>query len=113
MRTDAQGLLKAGLDLASLAWNDSAEAFGWSNENIHTYAVHQVSKVHTDSVTDLLGFDPQKVPTIYEEFGNIGPASVPTVLSKEVEAGSVTHGDRVLLTGMGSGINSSIFEVTW
>ena len=113
MRTDTQALLKAGLDLATVAWGDSTDAFGWTHEDVHTYAIHQVSKVHTDLLIDLLGFDGNKVPRIYPQHGNMGPAAVTTVLSKEVEAGNVKSGDKVLLTGMGSGINSSVFEVVW
>jgi 3-oxoacyl-[acyl-carrier-protein] synthase-3 len=64
-------------------------------------------------LVDLLKFDPERTPKIYPEFGNTGPASVPTVLSKEVDAGRVGSGDQILLVGMGSGINAAAFEVRW
>lgn len=112
-RTDSQGLLMAGLELAADGWAEAAMAFDWSTDEVDTFAIHQVSKVHTDMLVDLLKFDPERVPRTYPEFGNTGPASVPTVLSKEVDAGRVTHGDQVLLVGMGSGINAAAFEVRW
>ena len=69
--------------------------------------------IHTDMLIDRLGFDEDKVPRTYPTFGNTGPASVPTVLSKEVDAGRVLAGDRVILIGMGSGINAAAVEVIW
>lgn len=112
-RTDSQALLQGGLDLAEDGWAEAVEAFGWCIDRVHTFAIHQVSKVHTDMLTSLLKFDPERVPRIYPQYGNTGPASVPTVLSKEVNEGRVNHGDQVLLVGMGSGINAAAFEVLW
>lgn len=112
-RTDSQALLIGGLECAEEGWAEAAAAFGWCIDDVHTFAIHQVSKVHTDMLVDLLKFDPERVPRTYPEYGNTGPASVPTLLSKEVDAGRVTSGDQVMLVGMGSGINASAFEVRW
>ena len=60
-----------------------------------------------------LGIDPKKVMTIFNEHGNIGPASVPIVLSKLKEMGRLKKGDRVALLGIGSGLNCSMAEVEW
>ena len=43
--------------------------------------------------------------------GNIGPASIPFTLAREVD--SLRDGDRVLLMGIGSGLNASIVEILW
>jgi 3-oxoacyl-[acyl-carrier-protein] synthase-3 len=53
------------------------------------------------------------VLTIFGEHGNIGPASVPIVLSKLRELGRLKKGDRVALLGIGSGLNCSMAEVVW
>ena len=60
-----------------------------------------------------MGIDPKKVMTIFGEHGNIGPASVPIVLSKLREMGRLKKGDRVALLGIGSGLNCSMAEVVW
>jgi len=72
-----------------------------------------VSKVHTRAVCDTLGLDIDRFPLIYPEFGNIGPAGVPTVLSRSVQDGTVASGDRVMLMGVGSGINAAAAEIIW
>jgi 3-oxoacyl-[acyl-carrier-protein] synthase-3 len=112
-RTDSQALLIGGLECAEEGWAEAAAAFDWNVADVDLFAIHQVSKVHTDMLVDLLKFEPERVPKIYPQYGNTGPASVPTVLSKEVDAGRVTSGDQIMLVGMGSGINAAAFEVRW
>jgi 3-oxoacyl-[acyl-carrier-protein] synthase-3 len=75
--------------------------------------VHQVSKVHTESVIKAFGVDNQKVHRIFPHLGNIGPASIPTVLAKIVDQGRVQRGERLALMGIGSGLNCAMAEVVW
>jgi acyl-CoA:acyl-CoA alkyltransferase len=60
-----------------------------------------------------LGLDQDRFPSLYPRFGNTGPAGVPTVLSKAVDDGTVVDGSRVMLMGVGSGINAAAAEVIW
>ena len=113
MRTDTKGLLLAGLELAGTTWKEAASAFDWDTSAVDTYVIHQVSKVHTKAVADILGMEMAKFPLIYPHFGNIGPAGVPTVLSKAVADGTVTSGDSVMLLGVGSGLNIAMAEIAW
>lgn len=108
MRTDTKGLLDAGLDVSKLAWGD-AEAAGWLDAD--RYIIHQVSQVHTTMLCERLGIDMTKVPLTFPFLGNVGPASVPITLSREAD--SLEPGDRVILMGMGSGINAAATEIIW
>ena len=113
MVTDTRVLLSEGLKLASKTFQAAKIAFGWVASELDQFIIHQVSKVHTDSLVSLLGLDPQKVYAIYPEMGNIGPASVPIVLAKAAEIGRIKQGDRVALLGIGSGLNCSMAEIIW
>jgi 3-oxoacyl-[acyl-carrier-protein] synthase-3 len=113
MVTDTRILLSEGLKLASNTFQAAKIAFGWVASELDQFVIHQVSKVHTDSLVKLLGLDPEKVHAIYPEMGNIGPASVPIVLAKAVELGKIGRGDRVALLGIGSGLNCSMAEIVW
>jgi 3-oxoacyl-[acyl-carrier-protein] synthase-3 len=108
MRTDARGLMEAGLDLAEAAWQ-TADEFDWSS--CDRFIIHQVSRVHTSALCERLGIDQKKVPLSFPFFGNIGPASVPFTLAHEVDA--LMPGERVLCMGIGSGLNTAFCEIVW
>lgn len=113
MNTDATRLLTAGLEVAAATWKEAVDSFDWDPRGFDLYAVHQISKVHTRAICDTLNLDESCFPLIYPRFGNIGPASIPTVLSKAADDGRLRTGDRVVLMGIGSGINATAAEVLW
>ena len=88
----------------------SVEA-GWDWETCDRYVMHQVSAVHTRKLCDLLGVDMDLVPLTYPGFGNMGPAAVPYTLS--TVADEIADGERVLLMGIGSGLNCAAAELIW
>ena len=108
MRTDTKALLDAGTELAKLAW-DGANKDDW--QHVDLYVLHQVSKVHTEAMIDVLGLDATKVPMTFPTFGNMGPAAVPFTLATVQE--SLADGDRVLCLGIGSGLNAGVLELAW
>jgi 3-oxoacyl-[acyl-carrier-protein] synthase-3 len=110
MRTDLKGLLDAGLQLSEDLWTEAAADFDWAG-GMSRYIVHQVSKVHTKAMCDLFSIDSSLVPTTFPTRGNLGPASVPFTLATVQD--SLVDGDRVLLMGIGSGLNASCLEIAW
>ena len=113
MVTDTRMLLIEGLKLAQKTFVAAKQALGWVVEEMDEFVIHQVSQVHTAAFVKAFGIDPKKVLTIFGEHGNIGPASVPIVLSKLREMGRLKKGSRVALLGIGSGLNCSMAEVVW
>lgn len=116
MVTDAKALLVAGLELAAQTFEQAKATFGWIKDGIDQideYVLHQVSGTHTTSLAHVLKLETRKIMTIFPEFGNIGPAAVPIVLSKAAESGRINKGSRVALMGIGSGLNCSMAEVIW
>jgi 3-oxoacyl-[acyl-carrier-protein] synthase III len=110
MYTDLKGLLDAGLQLSEDLWAEATQEFDWAG-GMDRYVIHQVSQVHTAAICERLGIDPTRVPRTFPDRGNIGPASVPFTLA--AEAHHLVDGDRVLLMGIGSGLNASILEIAW
>ena len=113
MVTDTRSLLIEGIRLAEKTFKAASEQFGWKVEDLAQFVIHQVSQPHTKAFIKTLGIEPTKVMTIFGEFGSIGPASVPIVLSKLNELGRLKKGDRIGLMGIGSGLNCSMAEVVW
>jgi 3-oxoacyl-[acyl-carrier-protein] synthase-3 len=110
MRTDTAGLLTSGLKLAREAFDDALRD-GWEWTNCDRYVMHQVSKVHNEQLCELLEVDLSRVPLTYPLFGNMGPAAVPYTLS--TIADELQVGERVLLMGIGSGLNCAAAELRW
>jgi 3-oxoacyl-[acyl-carrier-protein] synthase-3 len=113
MVTDTRMLLIEGLKLAQKTWLAARQALGWVADEMDEFVIHQVSQVHTAAFVKAFGINPKKVLTIFNEHGNIGPASVPIVLSKLREMGRLKKGSRIALLGIGSGLNCSMAEVVW
>ena len=113
MRTDTRGLMTAGIALAKETYKEAADAFDWSDESVAHHVIHQVSRVHTRTLTDALTLDADKVPLLFPYFGNIGPAGIAITLSKEAEADRLTSGDRISLMGIGSGLNCAMADLAW
>ena len=109
MVTDSKGLLLAGLDVAEAAWKDAEADFDW--EDAQHYVMHQVSTVHCEAMIQRLGLDADLVPLTFPTRGNIGPAAIPITLAMYQDR--IERGDRVILLGMGSGINAAAAEIRW
>lgn len=109
MFTDARALLKGGLDLVLSAWRDARPEWDWSDMN--RYITHQVSAVHTDAIIKTAHLDRTRVPVTFPRYGNVGPASIPITLAEE--QATLRAGDRVLLMGVGSGLNTAMMELAW
>ena len=54
---------------------------------------------------------PDHFPTTLPRYGNMGPAAVPFTLAQHVD--SLQPGMRILLIGIGSGLNTSFAEISW
>jgi 3-oxoacyl-[acyl-carrier-protein] synthase III len=111
--TDTQSLLTHGVALAKRTWGRAVETLRWPLDSVDLFAIHQVSGPHTTELARAVGFDPSRAHPIYPEHGNVGPASVPIVLADADEAELLDAGDRVILGGIGSGLNCTVGAVIW
>jgi 3-oxoacyl-[acyl-carrier-protein] synthase III len=58
-----------------------------------------------------MGADVARFPMTVPTYGNMGPAAVPFTLAQHVD--QLQPGMQVLLMGIGSGLNTSLVEITW
>jgi 3-oxoacyl-[acyl-carrier-protein] synthase-3 len=109
MVTDSKGLLLAALEVAQATMKEAAEDYDW--DEMDHYIMHQVSTVHCGAMIEALNLKSERVPLTFPDRGNIGPAAIPITLALNVD--SISVGERVLLLGMGSGINAAVAEIRW
>lgn len=74
-------------------------------EDIDLFIFHQASKMALDSLTRLLGINPEKVFKNIAEVGNTVSASIPIALKDALGSGKLLPGHRVLLSGFGVGLS--------
>jgi 3-oxoacyl-[acyl-carrier-protein] synthase-3 len=109
MRTDTKRLFDAGLALAVATWRDAKAEFNWGG--IDWFVAHQTSVVHIGAMAAALGVDSDRFPLTLPNYGNMGPAAVPFTLARHMD--QLRAEDRVLLMGIGSGLNTSFAEIVW
>jgi len=113
MRTGSEELMKRGCALAGETWREAQSELGWSGADVDRFFCHQVGAAHSRLLFEMLGVDRAKDFTTYEFLGNMGTASWPITMAIASERGAVKKGDRVMLMGIGSGINCVMAGVEW
>ncbi len=112
METDSEHLLQAGISLLKNVWKQSSQETAWNLEKLKVIG-HQVGRIHEEQVLKALGLWEKRGLVSYPEFGNTGSAALPLTLALEADKGTMNKGDQLALIGVGSGLSSSIMELTW
>ncbi len=109
MHTDSRALFINGMALVKDAWQEAKSEFEWSG--MDAYIPHQTSTSHLRGLAKALELDNDRLAVSLVKHGNTAAAAVPFTLAQEVP--NLTKGDRVLLMGIGSGLNTSFTEIAW
>jgi acyl-CoA:acyl-CoA alkyltransferase len=113
MQTDSETLMREGIAVGKLAFDDFLAELGWQREDINKTFCHQVGKAHQKMMFESLGLDPQiDYPTL-EYLGNTGSVAAPMTAAIGIENGRLEKGDKAALMGIGSGINVIILGLQW
>ena len=113
METNTKELMRAGLEVSSVAWELFKKEMDWQESDITKYATHQVSLQHRMRLFELLQLNLDKDYPTYQILGNTGSVAAPMALALAAEEGFVNKGDRVGWLGFGSGINALMLGVEW
>lgn len=113
MKTDAPKILKHGMILTANAFQEAKKQLDWNVEDINEFAIHQISNVHMQTFQKQFNIEPGKVMPIIQKYGNMGPVSVPFIVSKLEIAERLTPGKMLRVVGSGSGLNCMVMDVLW
>ena len=79
---------------------------GWDfTKDIDHYVPTQVAKWINQSMSKELNFPMEKIVQVVEKYGNVGASNIPIALVELIESGKLKRGDKLLMTGVGVGIN--------
>lgn len=86
---------------------------GLTVNDIDLFVFHQASKMALDSLQRLLKISPDKVYRNVSDIGNTVSASIPIALKDAMDAGRLSRGDRVLVSGFGVGLSwaTAVLEI--
>src|SRR5699024_4104299 len=110
MRTDSAGLLESGIGLILDPWK-GANGAGLDCKRVHHAVPHQVSMVYTRNFAKITGVEMERIQVSCPDGGNIAAEAVPMTLANGQD--EMKPGERVLLMGVGSGLNTAMMEVQW
>jgi len=113
MQTDSEGLLRAGVELASATFGEFLDRVGWAVGDVSRVFTHQVGRAHRRLLYERLGLDLALDHATVDWLGNTGAAALPLTAALGAEAGQVQPGDRVAWLGIGSGLNSLMLGWDW
>jgi 3-oxoacyl-[acyl-carrier-protein] synthase-3 len=113
METESSKLISAAAVLGKQTWSDANEVLGWSKESIDHVFCHQVGRQVNEAFYNTLGLDHTKEFVIYPTRGNLVSAALPTAFAVGIKEREIQQGDKVVLTGFGSGLNSLFLGIEW
>jgi 3-oxoacyl-[acyl-carrier-protein] synthase-3 len=113
METESSKLIAAAAVLGSRTWLETSEVLGWGKDDVDHVYCHQVGRQVNDAFYNTLGLDYSKEFTISQNRGNLVSAALPTAFAIGVDQKGTKKGDKIVLTGFGSGLNALFLGIEW
>lgn len=113
METESSKLIAAAALLGGRTWRDTSETIGWSKDDVDHVFCHQVGRQVNEAFYNALGLDHSKEFAIYPTRGNLVSAALPTAFAVGIQEKGIAKGDKIVLTGFGSGLNSLFLGIEW
>ena len=86
---------------------------GWTWEQVDRLFLHQANRFILKTLRDNMNVPPEKMPIDMEDYGNTVSASLPIVLRRCWERGTLRARQQCVLVGFGVGYSWAATEVTW
>jgi len=113
MNTDAEQLMQHGIATAAGTWQQFQQELDWDHNSPDCVCTHQVGSAHRKLLYETLGLDPQRDFPTLEILGNVGSVSCPITTAIAAEQGKVSHGEKLAMLGIGSGIVCTMLGLEW
>jgi 3-oxoacyl-[acyl-carrier-protein] synthase-3 len=106
MNTDSERLLEEGIETGARAWELLHQELSWPQSEIEATVCHQVGNVHRRRMLERIGLTQERDFATFEQLGNTGSVALPTALGIGLHDDKLAGRSKVVLMGIGSGINS-------
>jgi 3-oxoacyl-[acyl-carrier-protein] synthase-3 len=89
------------------------ERMGWAPGDVDRLVAHQANRRILTATAEEIGITPERAVINVDRVANTSAASIPLALVDAVRSGTLTAGDRVLLTAFGGGATWGATALTW
>ncbi len=113
METESKKLISNAAKLGGRTWADFSESTSWSKEEIDHVFCHQVGKQVNSEFYKTVGLNFEKDRTVYETYGNMVSAAMPSSIITKAQEGLLKTGEKIVCMGYGSGLNSIFSGIIW
>jgi len=86
---------------------------GWKPKELQCVILHQANLRIIDSAVEDFEFERDRLLINVDRYGNTSAASIPLALDEAVKEGRIRRGDKLLLSGFGSGLAWGTAAVCW
>ncbi|MCB0317480.1 MAG: 3-oxoacyl-ACP synthase III [Bdellovibrionales bacterium] len=113
MHTESYEIIAQASKLGGRLWKDLSEFIGWKSEELDHVFCHQVGKQVNESFYKEMGLPFSKEFSVYQRYGNLVSAALPSALVTGAQEKDMQEGDNVVLTAFGSGLNGIFTAIKW
>lgn len=113
MATDATLLLKKGMDLGNLTWQDFLVESNWQRADVDKLICHQIGSVNRKHVLEQLKISEEQDFITFPTLGNMGTVSLSVTAAMATEQGFLKKNDKVAFLGIGSGLSCIMMGLEW
>ncbi len=113
LRMNGREVFRFATRIVSESARRVVEGHGLRMEDVDIFIPHQANIRIIDVAARKLGFEPGKVFSNIERYGNTSCASIPLCLDEAERQGRLRKGDLVLMTGFGAGLSWGSCLARW
>ena len=113
MHTESATLISSAACVGARTWAEASAQLHWTADDISHLFTHQVGRQVNGAFWDKAGLAAIDPFHIYPRYGNQVSAAMPTSFALGLEECRVQNGDKILLAGFGSGLNTVFTGIEW
>ena len=113
METNSQLIVSSAAKLGGRVWREAGPFLGWTKDDIDHVFCHQVGRQVNSSFYAEVGLDFSKDFAVYPRYGNLVSCALPSAFFTGIEEKGIKAGEKIMLMGFGSGLNSIFTALVW
>ncbi|MCX6116059.1 MAG: ketoacyl-ACP synthase III [Proteobacteria bacterium] len=112
-KMDGKFVFKTAVEKLPQVIDSTLSSINLQTKDIDLFLFHQANLRINEFVAATMNLDKAKIPSNIEKYGNCSAASIPILLSEQMQLGTVKRGDLICIAGFGSGFTWGCSVIRW